>query len=65
MQRSLKVFIPICEANERTITQNDRLAPFVIDAYEYHLDSVKTQNLDIEKVNKGTETKSKGKTNPV
>ena len=59
----MKVFIPYCESSESQILESDQLKPFIIEAYEYHLDVENTQNLDMQKVMAGTVNIKIGKTN--
>ena len=60
------IFIPTTDSNEKLIAKGFCLKPFVIEAYQYHLDvsliSEKTQNLFNKKVKTGTVTTNRGKT---
>lgn len=58
----MKVFIPYCESSENQLLETDQLRPFIIEAYDYHLDDENTQNLDMQKVMAGTVNIKTGKT---
>lgn len=62
---TMNVFIPTNEANEKLANLGYSFKPFIIEAYQYHLDlstSENTQNLFSRKVNIGTVMTNKGKT---
>lgn len=61
----MQIFIPSSEPNERLINKGYCFGPFLIEAYQYHLDVPvleKTQNLLSKKVITGTKTTKRGNT---